>query len=179
MPEEQTASFIKVKDLKPSTKQANLVAKVVNVGERRTIDSKFGASRQLAEAVVGDDSGIVILSLWESQIDGVRDGDVLQITNGYVSIVRGHIRLNVGKYGSLGKSSTPIGEVNTSTDVSAAEHERPEREFRGGGGSSYGGSGGGGSSYGGGGSSGGSRGGYGGGGNRDRGERREHGRRRF
>jgi len=172
MPEEQAASFMKVKDLKPSTKQASLVAKVVNIGERRTIDSKFGEARQLAEAVIGDDTGTVILSLWESQIDQVKTGDVLQVTNGYVSIVRGHMRLNVGKYGSFTKSTTQIGEVSTAPDMSAQEHERPEREFRGGSGG-FGGSSGGDSS--------GRSSGYSGsrGGSRDGGERRDYGRRRF
>src|SRR3990172_9141767 len=120
MPEEQTAPLMKVRDLKPTTKQVSLVAKVVSIG-------------------------------------------------------RGHIRLNVGKYGSFSKSTTTIGEVSTATDISAAEHERPEREFRGGSGGGYGG----GSS--GGGDSSGRSSGYSGsrGGSRFGGERREHGRRRF
>jgi replication factor A1 len=160
---------MKVRDLKPSTKQVSLVAKVVNIGERRTIDSKFGEARQLAEATIGDDTGTVILSLWESQIDQVKSGDVLQVNNGYVSIVRGHIRLNVGKYGSFTKSPQTIGEVSTALDISAAEHERPEREFRGGSGG-YGGGGDSGRSSGYSGSRGGSR--YGGGESRDRGRRR-------
>ena len=92
----QEASFRKVKDLSPSTKQVNLLAKVVSVGERRTIDSKFGGSRTLCEAVVGDETGTVILSLWEAQIGQAGAGDVLQVNNGYVSLVRGRIRLNVG-----------------------------------------------------------------------------------
>jgi replication factor A1 len=182
MADEQTASFIKVKDLTPSSKQANLVAKVVNVGERRTVESRFGPARQLSEATIGDETGIVIMSLWEDQIDKVSQDDVIQVSNGYVSLVRGHIRLNVGKYGSFSKSDAQIGEVNTSNDVSAQEHERPQREYRGGGGG-YGGGG-----YGGGG--GGYRGGgdrYGGGGggfggrDRDRGggRDRDRGRRRF
>jgi len=184
MPEEQATSFIKVKDLTPSSKQANLLVKVVNVGERRTIDSKFGGPRQLSEAVIGDETGIVILSLWEDQIDKVGSGDVLEINNGYVSLVRGHIRLNVGKYGSFAKSDRSIAEVNQNHDVSAQEHERPPREYGGGGrsggyggggGGGYGGGGGGG--YGGGSSGGGGRGGFGG---RDRGgDRRDRGRRRY
>jgi len=187
MPEEQTASLIKVKDLSPSSKQANLIAKVVNTGERRTIESRVGGSRQLSEATVGDETGIVILSLWEDQIDQVKNNDVIQVNNGYVTLVRGHIRLNVGKYGSFTKVDHTV-EVNTSHDVSAQEHERPPREY-GGGGGGYGGGGGGGGyrsggggGYGGGGGGGGGgyRGGGGGGfGGRDRGERRDRGRRRF
>lgn len=166
MESKQEVSFSKVKDLNPSTKQTNLIAKVLSMGERRSISSKFGGSRNLCEAVVGDETGIVTLSLWEDQIGQVAQGDVLQVNNGYVSLVRGHMRLNVGKYGTFQKSEQDIPEVNEENDLSAAEHESPRRESRGG----YGGGGGGG------------RGGYGGGGRgggRDRGERRDRGRRRF
>src|SRR3972149_4603082 len=158
MPEEQNASFIKVKDLSPSSKQANLVAKVVNVGERRTEESRIGPSRQLPEATIGDETGIVIMSLWEDQIDKVSQDDVIAITNGYVSLVRGHIRVNVGKDGSSSKPAATTGEVNPSHDVSAQEHEPPPREY---GGGSRGG--GGGYGYGGGGGGGGDRSGGGGG----------------
>jgi len=127
-PAAPTVSFGKVKDLSPSTKQVNLLAKVVSVGERRTIDSKFGGSRTLCEAVVGDETGTVILSLWEAQIGQVAPADVVQVNNGYVSLVRGRIRLNVGKYGTLAKTEQDLPEVNTSVDVSAQEHEQ-ERRF--------------------------------------------------
>lgn len=159
----------KVKDLTPDAKQTNVLVKVVNIGERRTIDSKFGGSRQLAEAVVGDETGTILLSLWEAQIDQVQPGEVLLVDNGYVSLVRGHMRLNVGKYGSFQKSEQDIGEVNTSVDVSAQEFERPQRYERrsfGYGGSDFGGG----------------RGRSGGGGGRrddDRGGQRDRGRRRF
>ena len=128
----QEASFQKVKDLSPSTKQVSLLAKVVSVGERRTIDSKFGGSRTLCEAVVGDETGTVILSLWEAQIGQADAGDVLQVNNGYVSLVRGRIRLNVGKYGTLEKVAREVPEVNRTNDLSAAEHDAPPRESRGG-----------------------------------------------
>jgi len=158
----QDASLAKVKDLSPSTKQVNLLAKVVSVGERRTIDSKFGGgTRTLCEAVVGDETGTVILSLWEGQIGQAVSGDVLQVNNGYVSLVRGRIRLNVGKYGSLEKVARDVPEVNRTNDLSAAEHDAPPRDSRGGFGGRPGGGGG--------------R-GFGG---RPRTERRLHGRRRF
>jgi len=162
----------KVKDLTPEAKQTNVLVKVVSKGERRTIDSKFGGSRQLAEAVVGDETGTILLSLWEDQIDSVGAGETVMIDNGYVSLVRGHMRLNVGKYGSFQKTETQIPEVNTAVDLSAQEFERPQRYERrsfGYGGSDFGGGRGGS-----GGRSGGDRGGS------DRGgERRDRSRRRF
>jgi len=126
----QETAFQKVKDLSPSTKQVSLLAKVVSMGERRTIDSKFGGSRTLCEAIVGDETGTVILSLWEAQIGSAGAGDVLQVTNGYVSLVRGRMRLNVGKYGSLDKVAQVVPDVNRTNDLSAAEHDAPPREPR-------------------------------------------------
>jgi replication factor A1 len=126
---EQTRT--KVKDLSPSAKQAHLVAKVVTVGERRDITTRTGQTRQLSEAVVGDETGTVIMSLWDDQIDAVNEGDVLSIQNGYVSLVRGHMRLNVGKYGAFTKSESVLGEVNTANDLSALEFEPQRREYRG------------------------------------------------
>ncbi|OGS63624.1 MAG: hypothetical protein A3K59_06850 [Euryarchaeota archaeon RBG_19FT_COMBO_69_17] len=145
---DQEVAFSKVKDLSPSSKQVNLIAKVVQVGEKRRIESKFGSSRDLCEAVVGDETGTVILSLWDGQIGQAGEGDVLQVNNGYVTLVRGHMRLNVGKYGSFVKSEQGIPDVNKTNDLSASEHESPPRESRGGFGG--GGFGGGRSSYGGG-----------------------------
>ena len=81
--------------------------------------------------------------------------------------MRGHIRLNVGKYGSFAKAETPIDAVNTALDVSAVEYEREPR-YRSGG---YGGQREGGSRQFEFGTGGGSR-----GGNR---EHRDRGRRRF
>src|SRR2546422_142632 len=102
------ASLRKVKDLSPSTKQVTLVAKVVSVGERRTVDSKFGGSRTLAEAIVGDETGAVILSLWEAQIGQAGSGGVVQGKNGDVSLVPGHIRLNVGEVRGEGEGAHPL-----------------------------------------------------------------------
>ncbi len=151
-------AFTKVKDLAPSTKQVNVKAKVVSIGERRQIESRVGGSRQLAEAVIGDETATVVLSLWEDQIEAVQPEDVIMIDNGFTSLVRGHLRLNVGKYGTLTKLEEQMPEVNTKVDLSAIEHEREPRYTSMGG--SYGGRGG--------------RRGYG-----DRSDRSDRGRRRF
>ena len=64
------------------------------------------------------------------QADKAKDGEVLYIDNGYVSLVRGHMRLNVGKYGALNTSSEDVGEINDSIDMSEKEHENQFRGYR-------------------------------------------------
>lgn len=145
-----------MKDLTPQSNRVNVLVKTISVGEAKEIPSKFGEARRVAEARVGDETGSILLSLWQEQIGTVSEGDVLSIENGYISLVQGHMHLNVGKYGKMAKSDQQIPSVNTEVDVSAAEHERERRPFR----PSYGGGRGG---YGGGrGGYGGGRGGYGG-----------------
>lgn len=131
----------KVDELTPSTKQVDLLVKVLSLGDRRTIDSKYGGSRDLMEARVGDETATVTMTLWDDQIDEVDEDDVLEIDNGYVSLVRGHMRLNVGKYGSFSTSDEDIPEVNTGVDMSEREYEDDRSRSRRGGGSSgsYGG----------------------------------------
>ena len=157
-------TLTKVRDLTPSSKQVNVLAKVVNVGEPKEVMGKFGDPRKVAEAIVGDDTATIILSLWNEQIGSIAKDEVVLIDNGYVSLVRGHMRLNVGRYGNLTKSTEAIAEVNSSLDMSQQEFESERRSYGGGGGYRGGGGGGGGYRGGGGGGGGGSYGGGGSGG---------------
>jgi replication factor A1 len=123
-------AMTKVKDLTPECKQVNVLAKVVSVGEAREIPSKFGKARTVAEATVGDETATVVLSLWQDQIGSVVKDDVIMVDNGFVSLVRGKMRLNVGKYGKLSKSEQPIETVNAEVDMSAKEYPQESRPFR-------------------------------------------------
>jgi replication factor A1 len=149
----------KVRDLTPNSKQVNVLSKVVSVGEPKEVMGKFGDPRKVCEAVVGDDTATIILSLWNEQIGTIAKDEVVLVDNGYVSLVRGHMRLNVGRYGNLSKSTEAIAEVNQTLDMSQQEFESERRSFGGGGYRDRGGGGG----YGGGRYSGG-----GGGGGRER-----------
>ncbi|MCL4324102.1 MAG: single-stranded DNA-binding protein [Candidatus Thermoplasmatota archaeon] len=132
MPEEKVLT--KIKDLTPSSKQVNILAKVVNVGEAKEVMGRYGESKKVAEAIIGDDSAVVTLSLWNEQIGKIKKDDIILVDNGYVSLVRGHMRLNVGRYGNMNPATDPIDNVNTSVDMSSQEFMSERRSFGGGGG---------------------------------------------
>src|SRR5436189_6008896 len=92
-------TMTKVKDLTPATKQVNVRVKVLGLSEEREITSKFGEARKLVEATVGDETGTVLLTLWNEQIGNGQQDETLSIDNGDVTLVRGHTGLNVGKRG--------------------------------------------------------------------------------
>lgn len=120
----------KIKDLSPESKRVNVLGKVTSVGETKEIQTRYGEGRKLTEVVIGDETGLITLTLWGDQSNDVNQGDVLYIDNGYVTLVRGHMRLNVGKYGSIKKSDEAPESINMDNDVSAVEHPQEFRQER-------------------------------------------------
>ncbi|HKM60117.1 MAG TPA: hypothetical protein VJY36_04515 [Candidatus Bathyarchaeia archaeon] len=153
----------KVGDLTPQSKAVNVTAKVVSKTEVREIPmGRDGSPHKVSDALVGDETGVVYLTLWDDNIEKINEADTVRVENGYVTLFKGNIRLNIGKYGKLELAKEPLSvEVNTENNVSSKAYEQERRPFRGRGGYSGGDRG---------------RGGYGGGGGyggRDRGDNRD------
>ena len=143
----------KVGELTPQSRAVNVLAKVVSKTEVRNIATgKDGQPHKVSDALVGDETGCVYLTLWDDNIEKAKDGDTVLVKNGYVNLFKGNMRLNIGRYGTMEISEQAIaGEVKTENNVSNQMYEMPRRPFREGGGRDFG------------------RGGYGGyGGGRDR-----------
>lgn len=155
----------KVGELTPQSRAVNITAKVVSKTEIREIPmGRDGSPHKVSDALIGDETGVVYLTLWDDNIEKVNDGDSIRIENGYVTLFKGNMRLNIGKYGKLEPAAEPLAvEVNQENNVSSKTYEQQRRPFRGGRG--------GGRGFGGGGYGRDRRGGGGYGGNRDRGDR--------
>jgi replication factor A1 len=170
------APSVKVSELGPYSKQVNTTVKIVQKGEaRETVSRQDGTTHRVLDALVGDETGAIYMTLWDDNIDKVNEGDTMSVKNGYVRPFKGSMRLNIGRYGTLEPSGTPLGDVNTQNNLSdkQVEEEPYRRPYGGGyGGGGYGGRG---RGYGGrGGGYGGRGGGYGG-----RGRGRDRGRDRY
>ena len=131
MSSEDAAKFlesVKVEKLTPDTRQVNIKVKVVKKGEpRETISRRDGSMHRVSDVLVGDETGTVYLSLWDDNIDKVSEGDIVEIKNGYLSLFRGSMRLNVGREGSFEKIQEEMGEVNTQNNLSDKQYEERPR----------------------------------------------------
>jgi replication factor A1 len=153
----ESEELVKVETLTPNSRGVNTIVKVVSKGEVRSVTGRDYSVRRVADALVGDETASIYMTLWDDKIDAINEDATLQITNGYINLFRGNMRLNIGKYGSYEVlEDSPITEVNSENNLSDKRYEQERRFGRGGG---YGGRGGGRGGYGGGRS-----GGYGGGG---------------
>jgi replication factor A1 len=131
----------KVGELTPASRAVNVTAKVVSKSDVRNIAAgRDGAPHRVCDALVGDETGCVYLTLWDDNIEKVTEGATVNVKNGYVSLFRGNMRLNVGRYGTLEIAEQAIeGEVNTENNLSTKVYEQPRRPFRGGGRRDFGG----------------------------------------
>ena len=91
---------MEIKDVKANQGNIDLVLEVVRKEDERSFE-KFGKKGRVCNAVVKDQSGQGKLTLWNDDIDKVKIGDKVKVTNGYVSEFNGTKQLTSGKYGKL------------------------------------------------------------------------------
>jgi replication factor A1 len=128
-------ALMKVGELRTYSRRVNLIAQIVEKGEEREVVSRSdGRTHRVAEALIGDKTASVLLTLWDDNIDRFEAGDVVQISNGYANLFRGSLRLNIGRYGTAEKVDQEIEEVNTENNLSTKQYgdsyRRPMRRQR-------------------------------------------------
>lgn len=92
---------MKISELKPGMRRVDVEGRIVEKGEPRQVQTRFGDTSTVADAILSDDSGKIKMSLWNEQIDSVNVNDEIRVENGYVTSFRGESQLNVGRYGRL------------------------------------------------------------------------------
>jgi len=87
--------------LRVGMKHVNLRAKVLEISKSVSVSTRFGNSAVLANALIGDKTGTIKLTLWEAQIDSVSIGDTVQIRDAQTFTFKGEKQLRIGRKGTL------------------------------------------------------------------------------
>ena len=90
----------KVKELQAKQGNVTIELDILDVGPSREFQ-KFGKPGRVASAVAKDDTGDVKITLWNDEIDQVKAGDRIRLTNGYVSEWQGELQVSTGRFGKL------------------------------------------------------------------------------
>lgn len=91
---------MQIKDLKPKQGNVDVTVDVVDVGEAREFQ-KFGKPGRVATAIAKDETGDIKLTLWNEDIEKVKAGDKVHLTNGYVNEWQGEMQLTTGRMGKM------------------------------------------------------------------------------
>lgn len=85
----------KVMELKPEMRNINMTVRVISSDEPKTISTRSG-QRTISEAIVGDETGRVKLTLWGKAAGTVEEGQVIEIRGAWTTTYRGDVQLNIG-----------------------------------------------------------------------------------
>ncbi|XP_055726997.1 SOSS complex subunit B2 isoform X2 [Salvelinus fontinalis] len=91
-----------IKDVKPGSKNLNIVFIVLEIG--RVTKTKDG--HEVRSCKVADKSGSIAISVWDELGSLIQPGDIIRLTRGYASMWKGCLTLYTGRGGDLQK----IGE---------------------------------------------------------------------
>ncbi|MFC1648605.1 OB-fold nucleic acid binding domain-containing protein [Nanoarchaeota archaeon] len=90
-----------ISELKPN--QRNVSLEEVEVTEISPVKEfrKFGTPGRVCNATIKDDSGSVSLTLWNEEIDTIKEGAKLEIKDAFVKEWQGALQLTTGRNGSI------------------------------------------------------------------------------
>ena len=117
---------MKVSELHPGMRKVDLIVRVVKKNSPRTVFVKRdGANHSVADLMVGDETGVVSLSLWDETIAQIKEDEVIHITNGYTTEFGGKMQLNLGRYGGYEKLNPTEHDFDVYLEEIAQTPDRP------------------------------------------------------
>jgi len=116
--------FVKFKDLAPGTHGHNLYGKVVSVAVALERHRPDGSEVKVHEALVGDSTASILLTVRGDQLEVVKPGANIIIRNAKIEMFKNHMRLVVDKWGLIEPNNEPFNEqVNAANNLSDTEYE--------------------------------------------------------
>lgn len=91
---------MQISKLKVGMSNVLVEGEIIEKGEIKRVETRFG-KRLVCNLVIQDETGKINLSLWEKDIDKVKEGDRVKITGGFVISYKGKPQLNVPKKGRV------------------------------------------------------------------------------
>lgn len=91
---------MKISEIKAGMSNISLEAKIIDVSDIREVQTRYG-KRNVADALLEDDSGQISMSLWEDNIKSVSVGDIVSLNGGFTTQFRDKLQLNIPRSGKL------------------------------------------------------------------------------
>ncbi|MGZ4850875.1 MAG: hypothetical protein ACXV2C_05800 [Candidatus Bathyarchaeia archaeon] len=91
----------KIEDLHVGMKKVNIIAQVLETSEPSKVHTQFRDNALVTNAWIGDETGKIMLCLWDQQVNAVALGDSIEVKNAHVATFKGEKQLRLGKNGSV------------------------------------------------------------------------------
>ncbi|KAM0913677.1 hypothetical protein ACQ4PT_012022 [Festuca glaucescens] len=120
----------KVEELRPCSQGYSLLLKVLSAKPVAVQPSRDRQRQQpqmrIAECIVGDDTGVVVFTARNDQVDLMKVGAIVELKNAKVDMYKGSMRLAVDRSGTVKAAESPASELKVKEDnnLSLIEFER-------------------------------------------------------
>lgn len=128
MSEEIVITDIKLEDLKPFQNKFRLKFRVVEKEEEREVTNRNNPNEthRISNITVADDTGSIILTAWDNDIDQLFEEKTYVLENGFCNLFNDSMRLVRGKFGEFTEIEEEI-EPNLANNRSDEKHQRRTR----------------------------------------------------
>lgn len=119
-------TFIKVDQLKPGTSGHTLTVKVLSsntVLKRGRVVSQNLRNTRIAECLIGDETGTIIFTARNDQVDIMKPGTTIIVRNAKIEMFKGTMRLVVDKWGLIEVTEPADFTVKEDNNLSLIEYE--------------------------------------------------------
>ena len=96
-----------VRGLDADSKGVYIRLRILDKYPARSVKTRDGETHKIVEALAGDRTGAITLSLWDELGEGIEPDDLVDLSNAYTNRFRGRLCINVGRFGSLAKVEDP------------------------------------------------------------------------
>ena len=118
---------VKLANLHPYQRGVTVDFKVLKTQAVRKVKSRRdGSEHQVADVLIGDQTGILFLTLWDEDTSAVEDGKTFRVVKGQTGLFQGRMQLSLGRDGKLEPSPVIIAEVNSERDLSEKSRTPPK-----------------------------------------------------
>lgn len=118
--------FTKVDQLKPGTGGHTLVVKVLSsntVSQKGRSASQHLRQTRIAECLVGDETGTILFTARNDQVDLMKPGTTIILRNAKIDMFKGSMRLAVDKWGRVEVTEPAQFVVKEDNNLSLVEYE--------------------------------------------------------
>ncbi|KVI01017.1 uncharacterized protein At4g28440-like [Cynara cardunculus var. scolymus] len=124
--------FLKVGELKPGTTGNTLAVKVLSsttvLDKKSRNTSSFSgrsgaAHTHIAECLIGDETGTIVFTARNDQVDLMKPGTTVIIRNAKIDMFKGSMRLAVDKWGRIEVTEPATFTVKEDNNLSLVEYE--------------------------------------------------------
>ncbi|XP_022723631.1 uncharacterized protein At4g28440-like [Durio zibethinus] len=124
--EKRKPVFVKVDELKPGTNGHTLIVKVLSsnmVLQKGRAASQHLRQTRIAECLVGDETGTILFTARNDQVDLMKPGDTVILRNAKIDMFKGSMRLAVDKWGRIEVTDPSNFVVKEDNNLSLVEYE--------------------------------------------------------